>query len=44
MDIKNNSKKIMSAASDMLKDEKNREMAKSLVSSALKQVKNLKKK
>jgi hypothetical protein len=44
LNLKDNSKKIISKASDLLKDEKNREKAKSFVSSALKQAKKLKKK
>ncbi len=44
LNLKDKSKKIISTASDLLKDEKNREKAKSIVSSALNQAKKLKKK
>lgn len=44
LNLKDKSKKYISAASDLLKDEKNREMAKSIFSSTMKQVKKLKKK
>ena len=44
MNFKNTSKKLIATASDLLKDEKNREKAKSMVSSALEQAKKLKKK
>ncbi|MGG3449261.1 hypothetical protein [Domibacillus aminovorans] len=44
MGLKENSKKIVSTASDMLKDEKNREKAKNIASSVLAQAKKLKKK
>ena len=44
LNLKNNSKKIISTVSDLLKDEKNREKAKRIASSALKQAKKLKKK
>ena len=44
LNLKDKSKKIISTASDLLKDEKNRKKAKSIFSSALKQAKKLKKK
>ena len=44
LNLKDKSKKIISTASDLLKDEKNKEKAKSFVSSALNQAKKLKKK
>jgi hypothetical protein len=44
MSLKNNLKKIISTTSDLLKDEKNREKAKNIGSSALAQAKKLKKK
>ncbi|WP_277585152.1 hypothetical protein [Psychrobacillus antarcticus] len=44
LNLKDKSKKFISTASDMLKDEKNKEKAKIIVSSALNQAKKLKKK
>lgn len=44
MTLKINSKKIVSTASRFLRDEKNREMAKKVAVSALKQAKKMKKK
>ena len=43
LNLKDTSKKLISTASDLLKDEKNREKAKSIFSTALKQAKKLKK-
>jgi len=44
LNLKDKSKKILSTATDLLKDEKNQEKAKNFVSSALNQAKKLKKK
>ena len=44
LNLKDKSRKIISTASDLLKDEKNREKAKNIVFSALKQAKKMKKK